>query len=164
VIVQPGPVSSPAALVVVVQNFGTLPVLNVSLARLGVIGQPHLDVTRGRSRIVAVLEPHRDDVRGQVFECAPPRDEPEDAYSIALNGYLHDFRSAPYREGVSDIAENAARRRPSIDYNTTLRATVRFEDPKGNQWETIFESPAGSTRIRQDGTIESPRRISLARK
>lgn len=62
VIAEPAQVGGPAALGAFVQNFGALPVLNVSLVKLDIAGQP--DVDPGRSGTVAFLQANRGDKRG----------------------------------------------------------------------------------------------------
>jgi hypothetical protein len=154
VIVEPVLTGNPGVVGAFVHNCGTLPILNVKLVGLEVVGQPHLDVTRGREHVRAVLEPRRDDKRCGVFECRPS-DDPTDAYQTALYG------DSDFRQNRLRFPHGA----PSIKADTTLRATVWFEDAKGNSWETVFESVAGNVRVPQiNGISATPYRISLARR
>jgi hypothetical protein len=48
---------------------------------------------------------------------------------------------------------------PPVDEGTRMIATLWFEDAKGSQWESVFESPAWFSH-REMHVIGSPRRIS----
>ncbi|WP_155769143.1 hypothetical protein [Mycobacterium asiaticum] len=163
VIVQPASAYSPKSLLVIVQNFGTLAVVDVRLVRLEVVGRPDLDVVGRLWLTRAVLQPQRDQGLGCIFDCPPPRNNPQDPYYVALNGDFEAMQASP--EGItdSDVFENAAQREPSIDRSTLLRATVWFENASGSRWETVFEAPA-FPRSPSDMGIRAPRRVSLHRR
>ena len=127
VIAEPAQVETPIAQGVFVKNLGALPVLNVSLVKVDIAGQP--DVDPGCSGTLAFLQAYRDDKRARWLECNPPN--------------------------------NAGA--PSVDQATRMTGTIWFEDAKGNQWESTFESRARSSQ-REVGRVESPRRISPPRR
>lgn len=86
----------------------------------------------------------------------------EQTFKRALEGNT-DFTGDTYREGVSDIAENAASRAPTIMNSTLLTATIWFQDAQGNRWETIFSAPA-VVRLESDNRINSStHHVSLRR-
>jgi hypothetical protein len=70
VIADAAQVEHPAALGAVVQNFGALPVLKFSLAKLDIEGMPEVDA--GRSGTVAFIKPYSDDKNARWLECNPP--------------------------------------------------------------------------------------------
>jgi hypothetical protein len=127
VIAEPAQVEHQAALGAFIQNFGTLPVLNVKLAKLDIAGQPETDP--GSSETRAFLQPYRHGQGSCWFECR----------------HLNDAGALP------------------LDQATRITATIWFEDAKGNQWESTFESRARSSQ-REVGRVESPRRISPPRR
>jgi hypothetical protein len=70
VIAEPAQAEHPYALGVLVQNFGALPVLNVSLVNLVIEGHP--DADPGGSGPIAFLQPYRLDKRSIWLECTAP--------------------------------------------------------------------------------------------
>lgn len=138
---------------VAVQNYGMLSILQVTSVRLDVEGHPQLDLRRtpGVLRRFRSSAPWRDDKGGTYFTFRPGDDE--QPFKRALEGNT-DFTGNAYDEGVSDIAENAASRAPTITNKTLLTATVWFQDAKGNRWETFFSAPA-VVRLEGNNQIDS---------
>jgi hypothetical protein len=125
VIVEPVQVGGPVALGAFVQNFGALPVLNVSLAKLDIAGQP--DVDPGRSGTVAFIQAYRDDKRGCWLECKPPNDAAAPAVDqttrLTATVWFEDAKGNRWESIFESLAAN--RSRQLIEIGSPRRISLR---------------------------------------
>jgi hypothetical protein len=148
-----------AELAVLVKNFATLSVLDVTVVDFVIGEHPHLRPSL-QPPTWPVVEPNRYHPDGALFSFTPPQwseDEEDEKGLEPFKKAFEGWRVRDYRSHAWLVPTE-----PTITVDTILTATVRFRDAKGNRWETTFASSAQPKEL-SDRSIGSTTHLSLKR-